>query len=194
MGDAAMGGPEDRRDASPRVPPQSEDFQETAQVIPPEQVRRIEADPTHGGRAFLDPDRPRAGRSDPVPAERDMPQATRSSQPPTTVVDRRVANDRYVPPSDAGDRHAGPGHAADDRAMLKDPEMGYGGRHRPQASDFYRLPPGDTTLPAIDARRRHAATPPAARLKVAGPGLLIAGALFGLATLVSLRVWAVSRR
>jgi len=189
-----MGGPEDRRDASARVPPQSGDFQDTTQVIPPERVRRIEADPTHGGRTGLDPDRPRAGRSDSLPAERDMPQATRSSQPPTTVVDRRVANDRYVPPSDSSDRHAGPGHAADDHAMLKDPEMGYEGRHRPQASDFYRLSPGGTTLPSVDARQRHVALSSAARLKAAGPGLLIAGALFGIATLVSLRLWAVSRR
>src|SRR5690349_18786475 len=134
-----MGGRDGRNDAAPRFPPQSDDFQETGQAVPTEQVRRMEADPAHGERGVADPNRPRAGWNDPVPAEWDEPLETRSSQPPTTVVDWRVtASDRHHPtPADPRDRHAGPGHAGDEHEMLKDPATTYGGRHRPQASDLY---------------------------------------------------------
>jgi len=194
-----MGGRDGRndaaRDASPRVPPQSEDFQETGQVIPPEQVRRIEADPAHGESAIVDPNNPRGGWSDAVPAEWDEPPETRSSQPPTTVVDWRVAAaDRHRTPPDPRDRHAGPGHAGDEFEMLKDPATTYGGRHRPQASDLYRLSRSDAAMPRFDAARQRAAASPAARRGAAGARYLIAAVAFGLAALVSLRLWAVSRR
>jgi hypothetical protein len=191
-----MGDPDDWRNAPPpRVPPQSEDFQETAQIVPPEQVRRIEADPAHGGRAVVDADRPRTSLSDPVPAERDMPPEARSSQPPTTVVDWRMppSGDRRPTPPDPRDRHAGPGHAGDERAMLKDPATTYGGRHRPQASDYYRLSPGDAPVSRADAGRRTVACP-APPFKVTGAGLLIAGAALGLAMVASFRLWAAARR
>jgi hypothetical protein len=81
--------------------------------------------------------------------------------------------------------------------MLKDPATTYGGRHRPQASDLYRLPSargGDAALPVADAGRQRTAAPAASLVTVAGVGLLIAGAAVGFAALMSLRLWAAARR
>jgi hypothetical protein len=201
-----MGEPNGVDGASPRVPPQSEDFQETAQIVPPDQVRRIEADPAHGGGplAAADPSGQASGANlwDTVPAERDEPVETRASQPPTTVVDWpiKAGGDRppeqATPPDDPRDQHAGPGHAADDRAMQKDPDAGYDVRHRPQASDFYQIARGSAPMPSSDAgRQRRAATPsPTALVKGAGIGFLVAGAALGLAALAARRLWTVSRR